>query len=332
MTVVLVLGSTRTAAIDGISAAGADPMAMLKTPAVDAELVADGRPRTSDSIPVSPTGCPTPALVTRAVREVVGFDLLVVEAGVAATTSAPSVQLSWRVGGDVREIEPVPNASTVFEAARDLAVERAFETVTIGESIPGGTTIALGVLRALGEPYRVSSSLAENPTDLKRAVVAEGLRTSGLEGGGAAGDPMCALRSMGDPVLAAVAGFVTGAVSTGTAVTLAGGTQMLAAAALLRHAGVEDPLSLATTRYVADDVGHDLDRAAAALDLDLVVTDPGFDRVDHPALEGYVRGEAKEGVAMGGALELVVESDAGMGDVRRAFLDRYDDLVVTNAA
>lgn len=329
MTVVLVLGSTRTAAIEGISAAGADRKAMLETPAVDAELVWDGQPITSESIPVSPSGCPTPALVTRAVHEVVGFDLLVIDAGLSATTRAPCVQLSQRVGGDIREIEPVPNAPTVFEAARDLAVERAFEEVTIGESIPGGTTTALGVLRALGEPYGVSSSLADNPTELKDDVVTEGLRTSELEVGDAAGDPFSALRSMGDPVLAAVTGFVTGAVSTGSTITLAGGSQMVAAAALLRHAGVDNALTLATTRYVADDVGSDLDRAAASLDFELVITDPEFERTNHPALEAYCRGEAKEGVAMGGALGLV--GDNAMDEVHRRCLDRYDELVVTDA-
>jgi len=58
---------------------------------------------------------------------------------------------------------------------------------------------------------------------------------------------------MGDPVLAAAAGLVVGAVERGVPVTLAGGTQMATVAALARHAGVEGRLPLATTSFVADD-------------------------------------------------------------------------------
>ncbi|MUW15878.1 TIGR00303 family protein, partial [Halorubrum sp. CBA1125] len=65
-TLVVVAGTTATAAIDGISAAGADPTLRAHTPSADLEIVADGRPAPSSPVPVSPAGCPTPAVVTRA--------------------------------------------------------------------------------------------------------------------------------------------------------------------------------------------------------------------------------------------------------------------------
>lgn len=332
MRVALAAGTTRTAAIEGISAAGADADAMVHTPAADAELVAYGRPVRAPTVPVSPTGCPTPAVVTRAVRELVGFDLLVLDAGLAAPTAAPTVDLGAAPGGDVRDPEPVPNAGLVYEAARDLAAGLGEDELVVGETIPGGTTTALGVLRALGEPYGVSSSLPTNPLALKREVVAEGLAASGLEPGDAAGDPVEAVRRLGDPVLASVAGLVAGAVDAGTAVTLAGGTQLVAVTALVRHAGVRYPLTLATTSFVADDGSADLRDAGDALNLDLAVTDPGFDQVDHPALASYVRGEAKEGVAMGGALRLADESGVGMAEVREQVVERYEAVVGTDGS
>jgi len=91
-----------------------------------------------------------------------------------------------------------------------------------------------------------------------------------------------------------------GAIESETAVTLAGGTQMVAVAGLLRHAGVEQSLPLATTSYVADDETAAIESAADELDLDLEVTDPGFGRSDHPAMATYAAGEAAEGVGMGG--------------------------------
>jgi NaMN:DMB phosphoribosyltransferase len=131
---------------------------------------------------------------------------------------------------------------------------------------------------------------------------------------------------MGDPVLATVAGVARGALESGTTVTLAGGTQLLAAAALLRHAGVEAPLSLSTTSFVAADGSTALGEAAATLDLDLAVTDPGFDRSDHVAMARYVAGEGKEGVGMGGALAYARQSGAGTAEVRAAVAEVYDRL------
>jgi NaMN:DMB phosphoribosyltransferase len=131
---------------------------------------------------------------------------------------------------------------------------------------------------------------------------------------------------MGDPVLATVAGFVVGCTETDTAVTLAGGTQLLAAAALVRHTGVETTLPAATTTFLAADESASVRDLAADLDVDLTVTDPGFDGVDHPALSRFVAGEAKEGVGMGGALALAAAAAVPMADVRERVLSVYDRL------
>jgi len=331
---VVVAGTTETAAIDGISAAGADPELRVHTPSADLEIVESGRPAPDSPVPVSPTGCPTPAVVTRAVRELLGPETLPVEsvdAGLGAPTAAAVRDVGAAPGGDVREPEPVPEAATVFERARALAPELAAPAdgdgrgddaasgpadgpaeLLIAETIPGGTTTALGALTALGERAAVSSSLPANPIRRKRRVVDEALDASGLAPGDAAGDPIEAVRLAGDPVLAAVAGLVVGCADAGVDVTLAGGTQLAAAAALARHAGVERPLPLATTSLVADDPTADLAALADDLDLPLAAADPGFAESDHPATAAYARGEAKEGVGMGGALALAER--AGVGD------------------
>jgi len=330
MRVVLAVGTTETAAIEGISAAGADADAMVHTPSADAEIVCYGEPIRAPVVPVSPTGTPTPALVTRAVRDLIDFDVTVVDAGLREPTGAPTVTVGARPGGDVRDADPVSTAHGAFEAARQFGRALPDDAVYLGESIPGGTTTALGVQAALGEREGagggVSSSLPENPVERKREVVAEGLSASGLEAGGAAGEPKVALRRMGDPVLAVVTGTALGCLETDTAVTLAGGTQLATVAALLRHAGVEQRLELATTSFVAADRSVDLDALADALDLSVTVTDPAFDEGDHPAFDGYVAGEAKEGVAMGGALALARAAGVPTADVRERVLARYRAL------
>jgi uncharacterized protein (TIGR00303 family) len=312
----LVAGTTETALIDGISAAGAAPDLMVHTPSADAEIVTYGEPITAPIVPVSPSGCPTPAVTTRAVGEVLDFRATIVDAGLARATSAPTIDVEGAPGRDVREATAVPTAQEQFEAARELGSNYPASDLWLGETIPGGTTTALGVLTALGEPATVSSSLPENPIDLKREVVADGLDASGIAAGDLAGNPLAAVAQMGDPVLATVSGLTVGALEAGTDVTLAGGTQMLAAAALVRHAGHDDDLSLATTSFVANDESARVDELATSLDLDVTVTDPGFDEASHPALDAYERGEAKEGVGMGGALALADRAECSMATVR----------------
>lgn len=326
MELLLVGGNTETARIDGISAAGADPEVMMHTPAVDLELVEYGR-SAGRPVPVSPTGCPTPAVMSRAGRELLGFDLLAVDAGLARETAVPTVDLGGAVGADIRETEAVPNAGEIVTAGKRVGRALPGERVLLGESIPGGTTTALGVLSALGERATVSSSLPENPITLKEQIVANGRKASGLAEGGAAGEPIRAVEAMGDPVLAAVTGLTVGAVESGTEVTLAGGTQLAAAAALVRHAGVDAPLELATTSFVAGDDSAAIRELADDLDLDLSVTDPGFERRDHPALNGYVAGEAKEGVAMGGVLARCRDSDLSMATLRDRIVQVYENVL-----
>jgi len=327
MRVLLVGGVTRTAGIDGISAAGANPDVMVHTPSADMEIVEYGGTVRSPVVPVSPSGCPTPAVVTRAVRDHVPFETLVVDAGLSKPTGAPSVTIGGAPGDDIRTADPVPTAPATMERAREFGRALPDDEVVLGETIPGGTTTALGVLTALGEDVTVSSSLPENPLALKREVVDEALSASGLSPGDAAGDPERAVRRVGDPVLAAVCGLTVGLVEGGTAVTLGGGTQMIAAAALARHAGLTEAVSLATTSFVAADDSANVADAADSLALDLTVTDPGFEATDHPAMDAYVAGEAKEGVGMGGALALAAREGVPMADLRASLAERYEALL-----
>lgn len=323
---VLVAGSTETARIGGLSAAGATPRLVAHTPSADLEIVRYGRPVRSPVTPVSPSGCPTPAVVTRAVRELQGFEMVGVDAGLEHPTAAPTVEVG-QTGGDIRDPDPVEDARSLFERAETLGSNLPASKIRIGETIPGGTTTALAVLTALGERQSVSSSLPENPLSLKRTVVDEALQSSGLSPGETAGEPIQTLQHVGDPVLCSVAGLTAGAVATDKTVTLAGGTQMAAAGALARHAGVDAPLELATTSFLADDQTADISGLASDLSLALTVTDPGFDQYDHPAMNAYVAGEAKEGVGMGGALALADRSSVSSSDLLNRIETVYSRLL-----
>jgi len=337
-TMVLAAGTTDTATIPGISAAGADPEGRRWTPTADAEVLTRGEPVRTPALPRSPTGCPTPAVVTRAVRELVEFEATVLDAGLLEEPATTVRDVTAKgdgdggdgenrdggddegdgAGGDPREAEPVPTASAIYERARSIGATIDAERVLLAESVPGGTTTAMGVLAALGERTAVSSSLPENPIERKRSVVEAGLAESDLERGDLEDQPLAAVRRMGDPVLATLAGVATGLFEggpDGTTVTLAGGTQLACVGALLRHAGIDGPLELATTSYVADDDSAAVDALATGLDLELRVTDPGFEAATG-GLARFAAGEAKEGVGMGGALALAADHGVSMTTVR----------------
>ena len=73
----------------------------------------------------------------------------------------------------------------------DNNLAKAVDYLVIGESIPGGTTTALGVLSALGVKAegKVSSTLPENPHSLKAETVKAGLKAAGESFGSLAKDP-----------------------------------------------------------------------------------------------------------------------------------------------
>ena len=335
MRFVLVTGSTATARIDGISAAGASSSLLAHTPAADAEVLKHGRPRATGVVPVSPTGCPTPAVVTRAGRELLGFDVDVVDAGSARPVDAADHVLSTMAGRDIRDRRALPNAVELVDGAREYGRKLSDDHVVVAETVPGGTTTAMATLAALGERTAVSSSLAENPFERKRRVVDAGLAASELDPGDAADDPLRALEAVGDPALAGVVGVAHGVLDRGGRVTLAGGTQLCTVAALLRALDVDAPLSVATTSFVAADERADVRGLARDVGAELAVTDPAFDAVEHPLTDAYCRGEAKEGVGMGGVLALAAgdvpgahpDESVSVSDVRNRALAVYDRLL-----
>lgn len=309
-TLVVVAGTTATGEIEGISAAGGDHTAATHTPIADAEILTDGRVRSAATLPVGPDGCPTPAVLSRAVVETLGLETVVVDAGLAASPATATRTVGDGPGNDIREPVAVADAATIYDRARAVGRSLSADRVVVGETVPGGTTTALAVLRALDRPTAVSSSLPDNPVALKRAVVADALAASDLAPGDLAGRPLAAVRAVGDPVLPAVAGIARGATATDTTVLLGGGTQMAAVAALLRGLGVETPTRAATTAYVAGDETVDLTRLGAALSLAWTVTDPELEKLgDHPVAAGYGAGAGKEGVAAGGALAVADDAD-----------------------
>lgn len=296
-----VLSSTDTARIPGISAAGKSPELIHFTPAGDAELVTLGRTVSQREPPMTDTS-PTPAVITRAALQMTGIPFLFINSGLRVVPRIPLLDVGGTPGQDIRTARAVPDAVQVYENSIQLGRQiRGFsDFVIIGESIPGGTTTAMCVLRALGVEGSVSSSYPHNPVDIKEKTVRESLTRAGISKGDLASDPMGAIKCFGDPMMATVCGLMEGLGDT--TIILAGGTQMMAVTALAGKMGIKGNFSIATTKFVAEDKTASFLETVSHLGIVSYIADPGFVRSRIKGLRMYESGVVKEGVGAGGAM------------------------------
>lgn len=302
-----VIGTTETAKIPGISAAGKYPEYTDYTPPADVELLLLGRCKCIPGIPVTPEGIPTPALITRSALKLGGIPALVASGGLRIKPQIPFMELGGSPGRDIRTGKAVDNVEEILWRARIVGenLAKLADYLVIGESIPGGTTTALSVMLSMGIEARgkVSSSMPHNPHELKIKTVEASLRASGLRVGDLAGDPLRAISCVGDPMLPAFVGLVIGAASR-VPVIMAGGTQMgavLATINALKH-GVLNNLAIGTTRWIISDKTADLRGIITQIiDIPIMAVDLDFKGSKFSGLRAYEAGAVKEGVGAGGA-------------------------------
>jgi uncharacterized protein (TIGR00303 family) len=315
----LLLAATDTAAVPGISAAGASPQARLGTAAADAELLLQGPGSLRvHALPPLPAGV-SPALISHVVlRE---LDLLartqVVDLGCAIAAAVPHLRLPALESAGPARCLSTGRALDPARVAALLQRGRAWgqrwnpeEPLVLAECVPGGTSTALAVLEGLAVQAQglVSGSLRQPAHALKAALVRQGLAAAGVVAG-----PLAVLAAVGDPMQALAAGLVGAAAARGTPVLLAGGSQMAAVLALalaLAPAAARRDLAervvVATTAWVAEEPGSDLalllERIGVGWQVQprLEVAALRFHGCTSAALRDYERGYVKEGVGAGG--------------------------------
>jgi uncharacterized protein (TIGR00303 family) len=233
--------------------------------------------------------------------------VLVASGGLKVKPHVPLLDLGGSSGRDIRTGNAVENVEEVIQRAK-MAGENLAKTadyLVIGESIPGGTTTALGVLLAMGVDAegKVSSSMPENPHGLKVETVRAGLAAAGESFGSLRENPVKAIACVGDPMMPAFAGLVVGAAAQ-VPVLMAGGTQMSAVLAVVNalEPDVLCNVAIGTTRWVACDGSSDLKGIVAQIaDVPVLAADLDFGSSRFGGLKAYEQGVVKEGVGAGGA-------------------------------
>jgi uncharacterized protein (TIGR00303 family) len=246
-------------------------------------------------------------LITMSALRLADVPVLVCSGGLRVNPQIPFLTLGGNPGRDIRSGNAVDNVREVFDravvAGENLA--KVCDYLVIGESIPGGTTTALGVLSALGvhAEGKVSSSMPENPHDLKADAVKAGLAAAGESFGSLKGDAVRAVSCVGDPMMPAFAGLVAGAGSE-VPVLMAGGTQMTAVLAVVKdlEPDVLCNVAIGTTRWVVEDRSSDIRGIVEQIaDVPVLAADLDFGESRFEGLKAYEKGIVKEGVGAGGA-------------------------------
>jgi uncharacterized protein (TIGR00303 family) len=296
-----VISYTETAETPGITVAGADPDFLKFTPPADAEFLHYGFCKSIDVIPMTPDGKPTPALLTKAALESAEIPQVVINAGSKIAPKLPYFETGLVPGKNIA-LEPGLEQSLVEHAVdygrilgRTLA--SCTDCLIIGESIPGGTTTALAVLKSFGINAHVSSSMPNNPESLKNEIVEKALKRSDSK------DPFKIIANAGDPMIPFVAGMLSSA-SEITNVILAGGTQMTAVLALAEAIGYDkDRTALGTTSYIIDDKSANLLEIVKSIsDIPVLSINPRLEDSKFSGLRAYSEGFVKEGVGAGGSI------------------------------
>lgn len=314
----LILSNSIVSQIPGVSGAGEDSESSFYVPPLDAELIINGE-LSGDLTPNTPTGCPTPAAITLSMMDLMGMRPLMIASGLNKEVVVPHLALGESAGGDPRaEEDAVPNARLLFEKGRWIGefLSQSHDMLVLGECLPGGTTTALCVLRALGYQAKVSSCLPTNPVSIKEeianAAVAK-VKAKGLTDE----DPLGIVAAVGDPMMPVAAGIAEGFRGK---LFLAGGTQMLAVCAVIRALGNVVP-DVVTTTYVYNDSTATFKETAAAVGADAYFVDPEFDTLGHSGIARYAEGEIKEGSGAGGSMFLASILGFAPEEIRASILE-----------
>lgn len=296
----LVISYTATSEIPGITVAGEHPDLIKYTGPADAEFIHYGYCKSISVIPMTPDGKPTPALLTKTALEAASIPSIVINAGSKIAPKLPFIDMDLEYGKNISS-EAALSQEEIRKAVEYGRIIGRFlgastDCLVIGESIPGGTTTALGVLEGLGLKALVSSSMPSNPTHLKAEVVKNALKRV------RSNDPFDIVAQLGDPMIPTVAGILSTS-SEITKVMLAGGTQMAAVLCFAKSIGFDGKnTAISTTSYVVDDKSANLvETVKQIFDIPILVAKLKLGQSKISGLRSYAEGFVKEGAGAGGA-------------------------------
>ena len=306
---ILVIGSTETALIPGISAAGKNINDLKNTPALDAEFLVLKKEEFKKQIPVSPDGIASPVIISKAMTDLLDLDVCVIDVGAFVKPECNHISLNMGPAKCLTKgqaLSPV-QIDFLFQKAEKLATKlNDFPYFVIGECVPGGTTTALSVLCALGIDAfgLINSSFPEGNHFFKNQTVKEALLENAAAFSEIKKDPLKAVEFFGDPMQVFIAGFIKGAQKTEKPIMLAGGSQMVSVYYLSRMILDYNPhdVAISTTSWIANDKNANIKKLGELTSAPIIYSRVNFTDSKYEGLSAYEKGHIKEGVGAGGLM------------------------------
>ncbi len=227
----LILAGSRTAEIEGISAAGSTPASRRYTAVADAELLLRG-PLVPKRWPLPPLPAGvSPALISYVASRFLKIKPTVISAGLLQSPPFSHVSLESPEIGPARCL----SSGNAMEITRvKLLLDGGFKigkklkkSLLITECVPGGTSTAFAVLSGLGINVNglISGSYRNPPTELKKKLVNQGLKAANLKKNPSS---VALMAAVGDPFQPIAVGLLMGAIESVRDVLLGGVCQSVA--------------------------------------------------------------------------------------------------------
>jgi len=306
------IATTKTAEIEGISAAGATPELRRYTAQADVEYLFYEKPLTIPEIPKNPLGPPSPVIITKAALNLMKLPIIIIDGGCEVKAKVPQYIFRQKGLNCITTGNAFDDGELLFMQAFKLAeeVSKFGRYVVLGESVPGGTTTALSLMTASGIDAfgRVSSSMLENAHDVKTMVVKRAHDAAKINNSSIYDDPISVVEKVGDSMQIINAALAM-RLCNDVPVILAGGTQMLAVICLMnvleKFKGYKikwENISLITTRWVFEDKTADFKGLSELIapKATVLASALNFSNSQFSALQMYEKGLVKEGVGAGG--------------------------------
>jgi uncharacterized protein (TIGR00303 family) len=335
---ILVCSSTELTNTQGVSAAGANPEAQRLTPSIDAEFLALGKTLSAETLPVSPEGIISPAIISKACLNLLDAEIRIVNAGCFEPIKGidpknyfnfeiePSKDFTKEDSFSFDECEAIFLGS--IKLLDKLGFDENLHELIIAECVVGGTTTAVAVLELLGFDALdlISSSFKNNNKDIKAKLLKQldarikNLDLNELE------NPIYNCAIAGDKAQVVITGLVMSAMQEGIKTTLAGGTQMLAIYALIQELTegffMEDLIEIITSPWLINDESSSAQELAQEINEGLELgycedlsSIESILSIEIEKFTGYPnwpeikrlydQGHVKEGVGMGACLHLL---------------------------
>ena len=346
----LLLSSTLTAEVKGISAAGATSESRRYTAIADAELLLYGpshRPRWP--LPPLPAGV-SPALISWVAAEAIQIQPWVGSIGLSKLPPFPHLRFEDPQFGPAACLST--GHSMTPQRVQQLLIkgrrfgERLRHPLVLAECVPGGTTTALAILCGLGLPANdlISGSAIHPPMALKQDLVHQGLQSADLSATPSAQELLAAV---GDPFQAFATGLLIGSLASSQPLLLAGGSQMAAVLALAlkmvstrERRLLSNQVLIGTTAWLAEEVLTPTGSKRSSLMELLALLEDHFDvsisalasglrfgDSRHRSLRDYELGHVKEGVGAGGLALLAQLRGLSLDRISQACDKAMDQLL-----